>query len=86
MHTVELLEEALAVIRQLGYTVRSESLAGCGGGGCEYKGRKMFFLDLDLGPAEQLEQVLATLRRVPEAELGSMPVALRAMLDADESR
>jgi len=34
-----------------------KSLAGNGGGGCELKGRKLFFLDLDVGPEHQLEQV-----------------------------
>jgi len=58
MHTVETLEQALDLAARLGYTVRQEWLAGSGGGGCELKGRKLFFLDLDLGPAEQLEQVL----------------------------
>ena len=67
MHTVEMLEQALDLAVRLGYTVRQEWLAGSGGGGCELKGRKLFFLDLDLGPDEQLEQVLEALRREPDA-------------------
>ena len=65
MHTVEMLEQALDLAKRLGYTIRQEGLAGRGGGGCELKGRKLFFLDLDLGPAEQLEEALETLRREP---------------------
>jgi hypothetical protein len=65
MHTVELLDQALDLAVRLGYTVRQEWFAGSGGGGCELKGRKFFFLDLDLGPEEQLEQVVATLRHEP---------------------
>lgn len=80
MHTVEMLEQALALLGQLGYTLRQESLAGCGGGGCEVKGRKMFFLDLDLGPDEQLDQVFDTLRREPEAARLSMSPALGDLL------
>lgn len=80
MHTVEILEKALDVATRLGYTVRQEWLAGGGGGGCELNGRKLFFFDLDLGPAEQLEEVLETLRREPEAVKLPMPQELRELL------
>jgi hypothetical protein len=80
MHTVEMLQRALDLATRLGYTVRQEWLAGSGGGGCELKGRKLFFLDLDLGPLEQLEQVLETLRREPDAAKLPMPHELREQL------
>jgi hypothetical protein len=80
MHTVEILEQALDLASRLGYTIRQELLAGNGGGGCELKGRKLFFLDLDLAPDEQLEQVLNTLRREPEAVNLPMPHELRERL------
>jgi hypothetical protein len=80
MHTVELLEQALDLAARLGYSVRQEWLAGCGSGGCELKGHKLFFLDLDLSPDEQLEQALETLRREPEATGLPMPHELREML------
>jgi hypothetical protein len=80
MHTVEMLEQVLALITRLGYTVRQEGLAGSGGGGCELKGRKLFFLDLDLGPDEQLEQVLETLRREHEAVTLPLPHELGELL------
>ena len=80
MHTVEMLGQALDLSARLGYKVRQECLAGCGGGGCEIKGRKILFLDLDLGPDEQLEQVLDTLRREPAAARLPMPHELREVL------
>jgi hypothetical protein len=80
MHTVELLEQALGLAVRLGYRVRHECLAGSGGGGCELKGRKLFFLDLDLGPDEQLEQALETLRVEPDAVKLTMPPELRERL------
>lgn len=80
MHTVEMLEQALDLATRFGYTIRQECLAGCGGGGCELKGQKLFFLDLDLAPDEQLEQMLETLRREPEAVNLSMPHELQDML------
>jgi hypothetical protein len=80
MHTVEILEEALNLATRLGYTIRQEWLAGSGGGGCELKGRKLFFLDLDLGPDGQLEQVLETLRRESDAVKLAMPQELRELL------
>lgn len=80
MHTVEMLEQALDLATRLGYSIRQEGLAGSGGGGCELKGRRLFFLDLDLGPGEQLEQALETLRREPRAAELPMPQELRELL------
>jgi len=45
------------------------------------KGRKLFFLDLDLEPAEQLEQIVDTLRREPATGSLPMPGGLRQMLN-----
>jgi hypothetical protein len=67
MHTVELLAEALNLAGRLGYEVRQEWLGGNGGGACELKGRKVLFLDLALGPADQFDLVLSALRREPDA-------------------
>jgi hypothetical protein len=72
MHTVEILEQALDLAVRLGYSIRQECLAGNGGGGCELKGRKLFFLDLDLGPTEQLDQILEVLRR--EIDVPKLPI------------
>ena len=62
MHTVELLDQALEVARAAGYQIRQEWLGGSGGGGCEIGGQKWVFLDLALSPAEQLDQIVDTLR------------------------
>lgn len=80
MHTVEILEQALEVASRLGYTVRQEWLAGTGGGACQLKGRKLFFLDLDLDVHEQLEQVVDTLRHEPDAVRLAIPHELRELL------
>ena len=73
MHTVELLEEALSLARELGYQTRQEWLGGAGGGACEIKGRKWIFLDLAAGPADHLEEVVVALRR--EAHTMSLPMS-----------
>ena len=65
MHTVEMLEQAVDLTRRLGYQIRQEALGGTGGGFCELKGMKVFFLDLDLSPAEQLDQLLDALAKEP---------------------
>ncbi len=79
MHTVELLEEALAVAQRHGYRVRHEWLGGNGGGDCEIKGQKWLFLDLALTPAEQLDVVVDALRRAPwlKEQTLSPPLARR---------
>lgn len=80
MHTVEILAEAVDLAARLGYKVRHEWLGGSGGGGCEIRGRKILFLDLALGPADQLDQVLGVIRREPEAPGLPMPQPLRDLL------
>lgn len=85
MHTVELLSHSLNLVERLGYRVRQEWLGGSGGGGCEFKGRKVLFLDLALAPADQLEQVLQTLRHEPDAAGLPMPHQLRELLAVRKS-
>lgn len=80
MLTVELLEHGLDLARRLGYAVRHEWLGGLAGGGCEVSGRKVLFVDLALGPEDQLDQVLDTLRRDPGAAGVPMPHPLRDLL------
>ncbi|NQT15597.1 MAG: hypothetical protein HQ582_22765 [Planctomycetes bacterium] len=84
MHTVELLEEAIALAERTGYKVRQEWLSG-GGGCCELKGQKWIFLDLAAGPMDQLDQVVQTLRRDPEVISHPIPHALRGLLAVRKS-
>jgi len=79
MHTVDLLEQALHLIGEMGYTIRQDRMAGSGGS-CELKNKKFFFLDLDLGPDDQLEQALDALRREPKSTQLNMPNDLRNLL------
>jgi hypothetical protein len=72
MSTVELLEQALALAKRLGYAIRQEWLGGSGGGACEIKGKKLLFLDLAQTPLDHLDQVLEMLQR--ESEAGSLPL------------
>ena len=65
MHTVEQLQEALALAEALGYGIRHEWLDGGSGGSCEIAGRKWLFVDLALSPLEQLDQVVSALRADP---------------------
>jgi hypothetical protein len=80
MHSVELLDEALTLAGEWGYSIRQEWLGGSGGGGCEIKGRKWIFIDLSLTPAEQCEQVVEALREDDRAEVIPFPVPLRRLL------
>ncbi|MGD0654023.1 MAG: hypothetical protein ABSA16_06740 [Thermoguttaceae bacterium] len=85
MHTVEILEHGLDLASRLGYQIRQEYLGGNGGGGCVLKGRKIFFLDLALDPAEQLDQVIETLRHDADALKLLMPHQLRELLAVRKS-
>jgi hypothetical protein len=65
MHTVELLERAIAEAEQRGFVVRQDWLSGSTAGACEFKGRRWLLIDLALSPREQLELVLDALKRFP---------------------
>lgn len=85
MHTVELLEHGLNLAARLGYQIRQEFLGGNGGGGCVLRGKKIFFLDLALDPAEQLDQVIETLLHDPGALQLPMPHQLSELLAVRKS-
>ena len=80
MHTVELLQQAVELARQAGYTIRQEWLGGSNGGACTVKGRKHLFLDLAQAPLEQLDQVIAALKADAAVQELPIPEALRALL------
>ena len=80
MHTVELLEQAVAVAGQLGYRTRHEWLGGTGGGACEFGGRKWIFIDLALTTVEQLEQVTDALRSDPAIYVADLTPPMRRLL------
>jgi hypothetical protein len=84
MHTVEILGHTLDLARRLGYEIRQEWLDG-NGGGCILRGRKILFLDLALGPVEQLDQVLDTLRHDPDATRLTMPQEIRDLVAVRKS-
>jgi len=80
MHTVELLEQAMEVARQLGYGTRQEWLGGSGGGACEFGGHKWIFVDLALNVVEQLDQVTAAIRRDPAIYVVDLSPEMRKFL------
>ncbi|ADB17539.1 hypothetical protein Psta_2874 [Pirellula staleyi DSM 6068] len=80
MHTVELLERAIALAERMGYTVRHEWLGGAGGGMCEFGGRRYLFLDQALTMVEQLELVTSTLQNDPTLDATSAPPRVKELL------
>jgi hypothetical protein len=80
MHTVELLEQSLAIAQQMGYSIRHEWLGGTGGGACEIAGRKWIFVDLALSVVEQLDQVTTALQSDPAAYVIEMPPSVGVAL------
>lgn len=86
MHTVELLEQALAVAQRLGYGVRHEWLGGSGGGYCEFGGGKWIFVDLALSAVEQLDQVAAVLKQDPSLSPVEVSRPLRILLELRDRR
>ncbi len=73
MHTVELLEHALALAERSGIVVRQDWFGGSGAGACEVKGRRWLLVDLALSPAEQLEQVVEALAGLDLSPVSASP-------------
>ena len=80
MHTVELLDEAVALAIECGFGVRQEWFGGTRAGACEIKGHRWIFIDLALTPAEQLDQVVEGLREFADVPQSSLSPQLHAML------
>jgi hypothetical protein len=80
MHTVELLEQAIALAERCGFVVRQDWFGGSAAGACEFKGRRWIFIDLALSPREQLDQVLDALRELPNLAQVEMGVQLQKMI------
>ena len=85
MHTIEALEEAVALAEQLGYGIRQEWMGGCGGGVCQIAGRKWLFIDLSLTAPEQLDQTLLALQEDPGTHGLSMSPQLSRLLGIRKS-
>ena len=86
MHTVELLEQALAAAGRLGFSIRHEWLGGSGGGYCEFGGKKWLFVDLALNNLEQLDQVLGALRQNSDLATLELSRPLRRVLELPERK
>jgi hypothetical protein len=84
MHSVDLLEEALEALRQLGFRIREDLLEG-GGGVCHIKGKPWLFLDCGQSPREQLELACEALAAEPQAVHLALSPPLRRVLDLRKS-
>ena len=80
MHTVEMYELVKSTAEDLGYEVREEDLGGVAGGLCEFAGRKYIFVDLNLTPPEQLDQLATSLASDPAIYLLELAPELSAAL------
>ncbi len=80
MHSVELMEEAVALAQRSGWNIRHEYLGEVGGGACEIAGRRWIFIDLALNPIEQLDQVIDALRSDAGIYTASVPECLMERL------
>jgi hypothetical protein len=81
MHTVEVLDEAVALAARCGFGVRQDWFGGVAGGACEFKGQQWIFIDLALTPYEQLEQVLDALREFANLPQSPRSPQLQALLE-----
>ncbi len=62
MHSVDILEEALALAQKSGFEIRTEFLGESIGGACRIGSKWLLYVDLRLPVGEQLEQVVEALR------------------------
>lgn len=84
MHTVDLLNEAIAVAHTAGIQIREDWLGG-DGGVCELRGRLVVFLDANQNSGERLSLVLEALQRSPSLPRISCSPHLRRLLQVRRS-
>ena len=84
MHTVDLLNEAIAVAHAAGIQIREDWLGG-DGGVCELRGRLVVFHDPNQSSGERLSLVLEALQRSPAMSRVSCSPHLRRMLQIRRS-
>jgi hypothetical protein len=80
MHTVELLERAIALAIQSGFVVRQDWLGDSTAGACHFNGRNWLFVDLAHSPREQLDVVLGALSQLTQDAQGEVSNELQALL------
>jgi len=80
VHSVDLLEMALATAARIGYRIREDALDGSAGGRCELKGQRWLLLDPALPARERLQLVLEVLADDPAAKQVPLPAALANVL------
>ena len=85
MHTVELVELALAAATRLGYKIRHDSLGEVAAGPCLLMGQKWIFFDLSDSPADQLAVLTDVLRNDPGVNSLDIPPSLASHLDLRRS-
>ena len=84
MDSVQALEEALDLAKQLGFEVREDSFGGAGGA-CRIRGRKCLFVELNQSTRERLTLVLTALRGEPEIEKQPISSGLRRLLNVSRT-
>lgn len=87
VHSVDILEEAIELAKQIGFQVRHEWLDGSSGGTCRIGSSWVLFVDLSLTASEQMDQAISALMhpefRTALAKLGpgSLSQPLLDLLD-----
>jgi hypothetical protein len=79
MHSVELLEEAIALAHRLGFQIRQEWV-GTGGGACEFRGQRWLFIDLSQTVVDQLDCVREAIASCPQWQSGAISPQLDRLL------
>jgi len=68
MNKQRIVEELVALLEQNGVAIRSEPLAGSGGGLCTIKGEKIFFVDTQASSAEMAAVCADAVSKVLDVE------------------
>ena len=86
MHSVDLLDEALDLARASGFEVR-QWLGESGGGACRIGAKWVLFVNLSLTAEEQLQGLIASLRRTgQEFDMTHCSAKLQRLLDGSRSK
>jgi hypothetical protein len=66
MHSVDLLDETISLVRSAGFDVRQQWLGESNGGACRIGSQWVVFINLTLPADEQLQGLIMSLRRTGE--------------------
>ncbi|UCG48968.1 MAG: hypothetical protein JSU94_04125 [Phycisphaerales bacterium] len=86
MNDQQILDELLALLEAKGVLIRSEALAGSGGGLCTVKGRHIFFVDTQAAAADVAVLCARAVTKIADIETLYIRPQIRQFIENNSER